>query len=271
MLARPLSLAGAVVALALVGTAAQAAWSTAGTGAGAGRATAVQAPASAAAAPTSGSGSNSITVTWTVPSSGPAPSGYRVDRVSPAQTICTVPASVLTCADGGRTAGTTYGYTVTSLLATWTGLTAQSASGTTSATTDPPTVSVTHPLTNGTAFTTEAAWNAGCATATTGDICGSTTPFAGRTIAGVVYMLTRTPLASNCWNGASWVTCTQAPAIAATYSSATGTWSAGLAYSNQVLLANLSNNEVASLTLTVTATDSAGAQGTSTRTFSVKK
>lgn len=122
--------AGLAVAVTGVSAPAWAAWQSNGTGTATATAARVQAPASASAAPTTGATSTSLTVSWTAPASGPAPTGYRVDRVSPAGTVCTVGAAKLSCSDGSLTGGTAYTYRVYALVNLWNG-TAQSAAGTT--------------------------------------------------------------------------------------------------------------------------------------------
>lgn len=110
----------AIVALIMVAaTAAAFAWTKAGVGAGAAKAKSLTEPLTVSAAPTTGSTATSITISVT---GGPAaasatPSGYRVDRVSPAATaVCTISGTTGTCNDTGRTASTTYSYKIFSLI-----------------------------------------------------------------------------------------------------------------------------------------------------------
>lgn len=116
-MSRRMPAAATVVAVALFAGAAYAAWTTAGSGTGAAKGTTVQVPSTASAAPTSGSTTSSITVSWSAPSSGPAPTSYRVDRVSPAATVCS--GTSLSCVDSGLSAGTTYTYNVYALVSNW--------------------------------------------------------------------------------------------------------------------------------------------------------
>lgn len=130
--AKSLATLTASVALVVVLPAiASAAWTKTGTGTGAAASTSVEAPASATAAPTTGATSTSITVSWTAPASGPAPTGYRVDRVSPAGTVCTVGSATLTCNDTGRTPSTSYSYNVYALILNWDGTASVASSATT--------------------------------------------------------------------------------------------------------------------------------------------
>lgn len=110
------ALAGALALTVLATGVASAAWTRAGSGAGDARSTSLAAPATASASATSGTG---IMISWTTAAGGPAPSGYRVERVSPAKTVCDVSAETRSCPDTGLTPSTTYQYRVVSLLSLW--------------------------------------------------------------------------------------------------------------------------------------------------------
>jgi hypothetical protein len=194
------SFATLTVALGLVAVlpaVASAAWSQSGVGAGTTAATSVQAPATATAAPTTGSTSTSITISWTAPSGGPTPTGYRVDRVSPSATVCTVAAATLTCNDAARTPGTSYSYNVYALIQAWDG-TSTAASSATSAAADTtaPVVTANCP-TNSTSYSNASnngngTWNKAC----TAGVAVTATDAVGVTSAAV--KLTK---GTACWNG----------------------------------------------------------------------
>ncbi|MCU1443288.1 MAG: hypothetical protein JWQ59_1438 [Cryobacterium sp.] len=122
--ARATVAAGLITALGAVALPASGAWITPnGSGTGTAGATAVNPPINPAAAPTVGSAHNSITISWQAPA-GPTPTGYRVDRTTPAGTgVCTpsftVGTSTWSCSDSGLTAGTPYEYKVYALLQRW--------------------------------------------------------------------------------------------------------------------------------------------------------
>ena len=241
------------------------AWSSAGTGSGTAAATSLQPPASASAAPTTGATSTSITVTWTVPSSGPSPTGYRVDRVSPAGTVCTVSSSTFTCNDTGRTPGTAYSYNVFSTITNWDTSFASPPSATTTGATDsaPPTVTQDCP-TSGTTYTLKnpgnGSWTHECGSSLKVNI----TDASG--VASAKFKLQQTDDAI-CWNGSTWsaANCSGgdgAGYFAATAPSSGNTWTLALAQSD-LQTANPISNTIKNYTLSVRATDaSAGANTT---------
>lgn len=197
MMRRHLLAAGLAVAVTGVAGPAYAAWQSGGTGTATATAARVQAPASASAAPTTGATSTSITVSWTAPSSGPAPTGYRVDRVSPAATVCTVPATALTCNDIGRTPGTSYSYNVRAIVSNWNG-TASAASAATAASADttPPVTSANCPVSGGSYSNASnngsGTWNKACPSG----LAVNATDAVG--VASVAVKLSK---AGVCWNG----------------------------------------------------------------------
>lgn len=93
-------------------------------------------PTGATATP---AGSGAVTVSWTVPGGQLAGAQYKVVRTSgPGSPTTVCPATASPCSDTGLTAGTTYGYDVTSVLGAWT-----SPAAPASATTRTPTFTVT--------------------------------------------------------------------------------------------------------------------------------
>jgi hypothetical protein len=131
-------------------TAASAAWAPGGSGNGTSTSVSLGVPTSVAASATN---STTVHVTWAVPSSGPTPSRYLVQRTSPSTaTVCTVTVPTGGCDDTGLTASTTYQYTVQSLLGTnWLSSQTTPVSATTPA---PPSLNftITGTKTAGTAF-----------------------------------------------------------------------------------------------------------------------
>lgn len=174
-----------------------AAWASSGSAPGGAGAAVLQPPASATAAPTSGSTSTSITVSWTAPSSGPAPTQYRVDRVSPAGTVCTVAATTLSCADPGRAAGTSYQYNVYALISNWKG-TAVAASAATSAAADTtaPQVTADCPASGGTYSN---AANQG--SVTFNKVCSSSVTVSATDNVGVTSVAVKLSKGGLCWTG----------------------------------------------------------------------
>lgn len=131
------------VATLAVGAPALAAWTSTGSGSATGAATALGPVTNVAAAPTAGSTTSSITITWSPPTSAAAPSGYRVERVSPATTVCMVGSSAGSCTDTGLTASTSYSYRVVSILQRWNGAEQAATASTVSADTTAPVTTAT--------------------------------------------------------------------------------------------------------------------------------
>jgi hypothetical protein len=121
MVSIPRRAAAVVAALAIVALApgiALASWSKNVTVAGTAKATSLGLPDTVTVA-TSGTTATTMTVTSTTPTGGPTPDSYQVDRGAPAATIC--PPAANPCLDAGRTANTSYSYTVKSKLNSWAG------------------------------------------------------------------------------------------------------------------------------------------------------
>lgn len=138
---------GAAVGLtasAVLAGPALAAWSVTGSAAGTGTAATLQAPASAT---TSGVTASSVTVQWTAPAGGPAPTGYRVERVSPAAVVC-ASTTALSCTDSGLSAATAYSYNVYALLHSWDGSAVTTSTSTNASDTTAPTVTPVCPAAN---------------------------------------------------------------------------------------------------------------------------
>ena len=122
---------GLVAVMVSGGALAYAKWTGGGQGSGKARATTIDKPINVAA---NASGPTSVTVTWGAPTTGAPPVDYLVRRVSPAATVCTVaPPAALSCVDTGRTANTTYSYTVESRRTNWVSGQTTAVSATTSA------------------------------------------------------------------------------------------------------------------------------------------
>ena len=98
--------------------------------------------------------SGDVSFSVAAPSSGPAPTGYRVDRSAPsaASAVCSLPAAGGTCTDAAAVAGATNTYAVYALLGAWESPTAATVSAAVPALSFLVTPSTTTP-TAGTAFT----------------------------------------------------------------------------------------------------------------------
>ena len=119
---------GAAVITAVPG-AAYAVWSATGFGSGFGLTGTLSAPTSVSATALSPS---AIRIVWSPPTSGAAPTGYRVVRNGSTTPVCTVTAATTSCDDTGLAELTAYSYVVTSTLGSWTADAGQVGATTTS-------------------------------------------------------------------------------------------------------------------------------------------
>jgi hypothetical protein len=107
----------------LLGATAWAFWTSTGTAAGAATTGTLDAPTGTTVSSVAGSGA--VSVSWSAPTSGVAPSGYRVSRSAaggPTVAACgtgTTPVTTLSCTDSAVPDGT-YTYVVTAVRASWT-------------------------------------------------------------------------------------------------------------------------------------------------------
>lgn len=109
-----------------------------------------------------------VSFTVSAPASGPAPTGYRVDRTAPtaASAVCALPAAGGTCADATAVGGQTNTYAVYALLGTWQSLTPATVSADAPAGSFAVTPATTSPVA-GTPFTVTLTAKNGAATDTT--------------------------------------------------------------------------------------------------------
>ena len=108
-----------------------------------------------------------VSFSVSAPSSGPAPTGYRVDRTAPTAVsgVCALPAAGGTCTDSAPVGGQTNTYAVRALLAGWSSITPATVSATVAATSFTVTPSTATP-TAGTPFTVTLTAKNGSATDT---------------------------------------------------------------------------------------------------------
>lgn len=261
--AKPMTLI--IVAMGLivaVPTVALAAWAQTGTASGRSASAELQPPSTASAAPTSSAPSSSITITWSAPAGGVAPTGYRVERVSPPAVICPNTAA-MSCVDSGRSPATSYSYNVFALLQAWDG-NATSASAATSAATDttPPTISANCPTANSNYDLGNSganSWNCGGGNSLRVDVADSSG------VASARFKLQQTENAQ-CWSGTSWSTANCSAGDGSGYFTATAP-SSGSAWTLPLTRANLASVNVngsgtKNYVLSVKATDSANPANT---------
>lgn len=243
---------------------------------GSGSANAVAATLSAPGKPeTSGTvTASSVPLSWTAGSGVSGTIKYHVERAafggSNWTDVCSstdaAPISGTSCTDNSVSGSSDYQYRVTGEIGGWRATSAISDKISTPAALVSPVVAISIPTAN-TDYANNGAMNNNCDSIASGvtGICGTYTPGSGTIGAsGITLTIQRTVGATvTYWTGSSWSA--SSSSVTATKTTTGSKWSYALSYSQA--RTGVTNNTLATYSVTVTITDSNSKTGTATRSF----